>query len=62
MNEKQLWLAMERLAEGWSRDLTITVGDAQLIMREIRALQRIIREMGTCEALLVHDVRESLGV
>lgn len=62
MNERQLWLALQRLSEGWTKDLTITTRDAQLIMREVRALQRIIREMGTGEALLVKDVRESLGV
>jgi hypothetical protein len=58
MDERQLWLAMERLAEGWTKDLTITTVDAQLIMREIHALQRIVREMGTGEALLVKNVYE----
>jgi hypothetical protein len=58
MNDKQLWSQLDMLAAGWTKDLTITVEDARRIMREVRALQRIIREMGTGEALLVRNVYE----
>lgn len=62
MDERLLWLHMESLSRGVFSRMTITTAEAQLIMREIAALQRIVREMGTGEALLVHDVRESLGM
>jgi hypothetical protein len=54
----KLWLLLERLAGDRLPYLTLMPEDARLVLREVSALQRIVREMGTGEALLVRDVYE----
>jgi hypothetical protein len=58
--EELLWRQLGRLAagEGLPLHLTLEPADAVIILREVQSLQRIIREMGTCEALLIRDVYE----
>ena len=57
-----LWRELHELAAGELDGMELDRWDARLIVREVLALQRVIREMGSGEALLVRDVREELGV
>ena len=58
----RLWRVLDQCRLRGGSTVTLSSEEAGVVLLEVRSLQRIVREMGTGEALLVRDVFETLGL